>query len=269
VQKYLGREIQKGHGSVGHDSVEDAKACLDLLKQKCEKGPLWGTGEASCESIFKRLSRAVRPGASGVPGSDTRIGAVVDWGNPKRGPGSEAEVCIQCEDDDAVVEGVRVAVKGDADGRIVSGGGVDFVWARMRELEALRGWLKEDRMTKKEVSSGTAADPPTAENGANGQTPDDKADDVVNELNAAVARAVQRIRKIYDSLPSCTAFIVYSGGGDPREMSRLQSLQQQFKREYQTKKWDELSVQWTDTEEQALRQAVAVARAGIGLITVK
>ncbi|KAI7092453.1 hypothetical protein KC352_g40302, partial [Hortaea werneckii] len=31
AQKYLSREIQKGHGSTGHDSVEDAKACLDLV----------------------------------------------------------------------------------------------------------------------------------------------------------------------------------------------------------------------------------------------
>ncbi|KAK6437789.1 hypothetical protein LTR95_006019, partial [Oleoguttula sp. CCFEE 5521] len=29
-QKYLSREIQAGHGKTGHDSIEDAKACLDL-----------------------------------------------------------------------------------------------------------------------------------------------------------------------------------------------------------------------------------------------
>lgn len=48
-QKYLSREIQKGHGSTGHDSIEDARACLDLVKQKCEKGKAWGTSEASGE----------------------------------------------------------------------------------------------------------------------------------------------------------------------------------------------------------------------------
>ena len=57
AQKYLGREIQKGHGTKGHDSIEDAQACLDLVKMKCERGPQWGTSEATVESIFKRLKR--------------------------------------------------------------------------------------------------------------------------------------------------------------------------------------------------------------------
>ena len=52
-------------------------------------------------------------------------------------------------------------------------------------------------------------------------------------------------------------------------MSRLQAMQQQFKREYKTKKWDELSVKWTDTEEQELKQAAKDARAGIGFMSVK
>jgi RNA exonuclease 1 len=46
-------------------------------------------------------------------------------------------------------------------------------------------------------------------------------------------------------------------------------MQQQHKREYRIKKWDELSVKWTDTENQQLRKAVTVARAGVGFMTVK
>jgi RNA exonuclease 1 len=46
-------------------------------------------------------------------------------------------------------------------------------------------------------------------------------------------------------------------------------MQAQFKREYQIKKWDQLSVQWTDTEKQALKRALAVARDGVGFIAVK
>ncbi|KAG6020170.1 hypothetical protein E4U41_002935, partial [Claviceps citrina] len=42
AQKYLGREIQRG-GADGHNSIEDAQTCLDLVKQKCERGRLWGT----------------------------------------------------------------------------------------------------------------------------------------------------------------------------------------------------------------------------------
>jgi RNA exonuclease 1 len=35
--KWLSREIQN-KGALGHDSEEDARACLDLLKAKCTQG---------------------------------------------------------------------------------------------------------------------------------------------------------------------------------------------------------------------------------------
>jgi RNA exonuclease 1 len=77
------------------------------------------------------------------------------------------------------------------------------------------------------------------------------------------------LNQIYESLPPCSAFIVYSGSGDPREMRRLQDMQREFKRQYATTKWDELTVKWTDTEEQALKAAVKSARQGLGFMTVK
>ena len=56
-----------------------------------------------------------------------------------RGYGAAASVAIGCENDAEVVQGIARVVRGDDDGAAVAGGGVDFVWARMRELEALRG----------------------------------------------------------------------------------------------------------------------------------
>ena len=61
---------------------------------------------------------------------------------------------------------------------------------------------------------------------------------------------------------------MYSGTGDPREMARLQEMQRTFKREYATKKWDQLSVKWTDVEEQALKMACRKAREGLGFVTI-
>ncbi|KAJ8603173.1 hypothetical protein MRB53_042226 [Persea americana] len=118
----------------GHDSIEDARAALDLIKQKCQKGAQWGTPEATNESIFKRIGRSNRP--DGL----ARTGAVVDLGNPSRGAGSAAQVCIGCKTDDDVVRGVIDAAKGNAAVADLPGGGVDLVWARLRELERLRGW---------------------------------------------------------------------------------------------------------------------------------
>lgn len=274
AQKYLSREIQKNHGSTGHDSIEDARACLDLVKQKCEKGARWGTSDASGEPIFKRLGRSPKPknvqsGAS----EECRTSAVVDWGDPRRGHGSTATVSIGCENDDEVVQGVKSAVNGgdashsasDPDvNRRVAPTGVDFVWARFRELEAVRGWWNSTKTADlAQLRSNAIATSSQHENGNAMDQPSP------SDLSEAVARMVFRIKDVYAALPPCTAFIVYSGIGDPREFGRLQALQQQFRKEYQIKKWDELSVKWTDTEEQQLRNAVRKAREGVGFVVVK
>ncbi|MCJ1401930.1 hypothetical protein MMC11_005147 [Xylographa trunciseda] len=247
AQKYLGREIQRDHGSTGHDSIEDATACLDLVKQKCEKGVKWGTSEASGESIFTRLSRIHRPGTAKE--ADTyRLGARVDYGRKDQRNRGPEKLWIPCSDDEEVVAGVKRAVLGDDDGAVIPGGGVDFTWARLRDLENLRGWSNDNRNL---VSSSTPTPEPS-----------------LSELSLAVSQTVQNILSIHAILPPCTLFIVYSGTGDPKEMGRLQEMQRRFKREYAIKKWDELSVRWTDVEEQALRRACSKARQGVGFVTI-
>ncbi|KAK3691136.1 hypothetical protein LTR37_018840 [Vermiconidia calcicola] len=255
AQKYLSREIQKGHGSTGHDSIEDAKACLDLVKQKCEKGKAWGTSEASGESIFKRLGKYNRPKrdkVNQVGDDEPRVGAVVDWGEPARGYGAQAKVTIGCESDDQVVAGIKRAIEGDNDESKVPRGGVDFVFARLRELEAHRGWWNRSKTLDNDALRNN-----TASN--NDSTSDED----------VVAQIVAHIKRIYEDLPPCTALIVFSGSGDPRDLAEMQSMQQKYKEEFRVKKWDELSVKWTDDEEQKLRWACDKARKGIGFVTVK
>jgi RNA exonuclease 1 len=253
--KYLSREIQKGSGSTGHNSVEDARACLDLVKQKCEKGRLWGTSEAAGESIFKRIGRAIRPKRDKVNpiGEDEhRTGAVVDWGKPERGFGSQAKIAIGCESDADVVAGIKRALAGDETGQTMPKDGVDFVWARMRELEARQGWW----------NSSKGVDSDALRNSTMNSSTD-------RPLSDVVAQTSKYIREIYEALPPCTAFIVYSGSGDPRELSEMQAMQTKFKQEYKVKKWDQMSVKWTDVEDQKLRKACDKARKGVGFITVK
>lgn len=247
AQKYLGREIQKGHGSTGHDSIEDAVACLDLVKLKCEKGPNWGTNEATNEPIFKRLKRSSAPGSNRGGGEGNgRQGAIIDHGHPERNFGQMASYCVGCNTDSEIVAAVKRAVLGDDDGRYFPGGGVDFTWARLRELEVLRGWRNDDPVA-------TSPQP----------NPEPEA------LASAVAQTVLNVQQVWDCLPPCTLLIVYSGTGDPRDMARLQAIQRRYKKEFQTKKWDELSVKWTDVEEQALKAAVKKARSGLGLVAIK
>lgn len=253
AQKYIGREIQKGHGTQGHDSVEDARACLDLVKMKCERGPLWGTSEATVESIFKRLKRTSRAGSSRDANNEGKTGAIVDQGSPERNFGSMASHCIGCADDNGVVAGVKRAVLGDDDGSYIPGGGVDFTWARFQELAAFRGWWNDNR---RHISNHTAQD----------STPSTEPPSTA--LAEVVTKTISNIKAVRDVLPPCTLLVVYSGTGDPREMARLQEMQRTFKREYAVKKWDELSVKWTDAEEQALKAACRKAREGLGFVTI-
>ena len=254
AQKYLGREIQKGHGTQGHDSIEDARACLDLVKMKCERGPQWGTSEATVESIFKRLRRTPRAGSSVDASNEGKTGAIVDHGAPERNFGSMASYCIGCADDAEVVTGIKRAVLGDDDGSYVPGGGVDLTWARFQELAAFRGWWNENR---RHTSNHDSHD--STNTSANSPSP---------TLAASVTKTINHIKAVREIVPPCTLLVVYSGTGDPREMARLQQMQRTFKREYAIKKWDELSVKWTDDEEQALKMACRRAREGLGFVTI-
>lgn len=240
AQKYLSRDIQQS-ASAGHDSVEDAKACLDLIRQKCERGKAWGTADASGESIFKRLARS---GRSHTPGDDSavprRTGAMVDWAGNMGGFGSTAQVAIPCASDADVVAGVSRAVNGDTDGALVPKGGCDFVFARLRSLEFTRGW-----------SPAPAGFTPSS------------------ALGEAVKATVGCVTDIFAALPRRTALVVFSGSGPPGDMLAMQKRHALHKEEFLTKKWDELSVPWTDVEEQKLRKAVEKARLGTGFVGVK
>ncbi|KAI1820199.1 hypothetical protein F4861DRAFT_78177 [Xylaria intraflava] len=252
AQRFLKREIQNRTG--GHDSVEDAKASLDLVRQKCEKGKLWGHHESQGENLFRRLNRSgtsYRANGGAAATGGVRVGktsAMVDWGDPMKGAGAASTFPISCKSDEEVLKNVIRAVQGDPCGEEIPAGGVDFVFARFRELEAFQGWWNQNK------------NPDTQ------QVPDMSA----MSLEACVSNLALRIKRIHDALPKCTGFVVFSGSGDPRDMSRLQAMHSQFKKEYNPGvDWNDLTVKWTDVEEQALKKAVGVARNGIGFIGVK
>ncbi len=141
--KFLNREIQKGGGPVGgHNSIEDAKTCLDLVK-KCEKGKAWGSSESQGENLFKRLAAPVPPQEHCQARSYGRSAAWQelrsrDWGDLARSACSTATVKILQIGLGGRKLASSVLGKGDPDGLEVPGGGVDFVYARMRELEAIQ-----------------------------------------------------------------------------------------------------------------------------------
>ena len=212
AQKWLGRQIQKGHGVNGHDSVEDALACLDLVKGKCTKGPLWGATQAEKESIFKRIVRA----NPGDPIDMSTCGVIIDSEEHIGAYGAMGVKILAKQADNEVADAVQTAVEG---GNETPSGGFRITHATLRSRDA--------------------------------------------------GQVVKAIDQVYSSLPPCTLFIVYSGVGDLAELRRLQAMKRAHQQDFKTTKWDELSIKWTDTEEQAMRRAADEARKGVSFMCIK
>ncbi|RMD39616.1 hypothetical protein DV735_g5510, partial [Chaetothyriales sp. CBS 134920] len=233
TNKYLKREIQGGQQ--GHDSIEDARAALDLVILKCQKGPGFGIVDANGESIFTRLTRAGRKSA------------MVDYGNPERSFGQHATVKVGCQDDDDITRGLLDILHKENDDTSQQ---LSFIWGRLRDLEKARGWdSNKDRHN--------LPDP--------GLDEEDKAE----QIQTAATDTVRRLHSIYQALPASTVLLIYPGPGDMTEVLRLQNMHKEYQREFKVKKWDKLTVQWTDTEAQALRKAFDVARQGWSVLGIK
>ncbi|KAK9433452.1 hypothetical protein V1505DRAFT_362689 [Lipomyces doorenjongii] len=263
AQKFLKKEIQQFKN--GHDSAEDARTCIDLVKLKIEKGMEFGTCVPSTEPLLRRLARAA---VNTSRGAETRgvngRGVVVDYGNPAQWHGTDARTIVGCKNDEEVASGVVDSI-----------GQHDFVWARMREVEFNRGWVAYHGLKKERREKNLGENRDDKILGTNGTSEDSNivADERTNqsddEFFTSLINLNKRLERIWDSIPPATAMIIMSGSGDPREMSRLNAMRTQFTEEFKTKKWDEVSVKWTDTENQQLLEAAKVARAGVSFIAIK
>lgn len=129
VQKWLGYEIQKArplsgangetdNQVIGHDSEEDARAAVELLQKKLEKGPGFGEFQNDSEAIFDRMAR----------GPDSKVAAVVDHGAPGQWMAGRAKTSLGFRTDDEVVDGIIGSIDEH-----------DFLFGRMMDLSHALG----------------------------------------------------------------------------------------------------------------------------------
>ncbi|OXG10615.1 RNA exonuclease 1 [Cryptococcus neoformans Tu401-1] len=121
-QKWLQRDIQAGEN--GHDSEEDARACVDLLKMKLANGPDFGDSTNNMEPIVERIGRYM----DNSPES-RKTSAYCDYGDPRWLYGAKATTAVRCTSDDDVVNAVVKNVQSHT-----------FVFGRMMELSEAQGW---------------------------------------------------------------------------------------------------------------------------------
>jgi RNA exonuclease 1 len=217
AQKWLKRKIQEG--AAGHDSAEDAKTCIDLVKLKVQKGKDFGLFNVDTESLFARLKRR---------GIDS---AVIEYGN-RRGSfyGDKVRTCMSAQSDAEVVDGILEALQTNH----------GFVWSRMKEVETAAHWKDND---SEEASQ--------------------------EEMEPALFQLDANLKRLWEALPPCTALMVITGSGDPREMSRLFAKKRTYEAELKMKKWDNIEVKWMDADLQAYTLAVDKARTGLGFVVIK
>ncbi|KAG0364437.1 hypothetical protein BC939DRAFT_418742 [Gamsiella multidivaricata] len=244
--KWLQRRIQAG-GDKGHDSVEDARACMDLAKLKIREGPGFGEYNQDQESIFSRISRHTTPRSSAVIDRETFIGQ------------SAASTVIKAANDTEVVEAVAGAIQEH-----------NLVWARLRGMEINYGRGRPSPAeVDPEASAGTKASAPSTPHAPSADR--DETEATMEELLEAVKSIDKSIAKIIESLPENTAVIVTSGQGDLREVRRMQARQKNFQRLYNTLNLSAIPKedQFLDEDQKALEEAVNRAKHGVCFFMVR
>ncbi|KAK6200096.1 uncharacterized protein RJT21DRAFT_40255 [Scheffersomyces amazonensis] len=190
--KFLNRSIQDGEeNGEGHSSVEDAQACLDLVKLKIAEGKCFGVNIGEI-SLFKKISNDIS--------SEGFKSLWINYSDHKYQESyhepSENMVDVEyVNNDDEVVEKFLTHFN---DSR-------RFTLLSLRELEF--------NVLNPNI--------PEHYNGVR----DDKENLV--QLHEKLNR---RLETIYERLPANSLMIVYSIIGNPKEMFRLQGIRKQFQK---------------------------------------
>lgn len=237
AQKWLQRQIQ-ANIERGHDSAEDALACMDLIKLKLTKPVGFGEYEQDQESLFSRLQRFNNPKTSVLIDSDAFAG-------------QSATTTIRTHSDEEVVAAVPEAIKNH-----------NFVWARLRDIEINHG-----KVPVIELAEGQVADKGRLSKVSSG----DKVQASEEEIRQGLRSVDKSIEQIVNSLPPRTAVIVTSGQGDHREVSRLQQRQKKFMELYKTKNLSDIPKEehFLEADENLLAKAVDVAKSGVCFLKIK
>ncbi|ORY25328.1 hypothetical protein BCR39DRAFT_544313 [Naematelia encephala] len=233
AQKWLDREIQASDG--GHDSEEDARACVDLLKLKFANGPDFGSFADFGETIFERMTRFT-PDPERVPG---KTSAMIDTSIPRQSAGNKATTVVKCDNDDGVIQ----AMIDQAEKH-------DFVFGRLMELADVQGW-SSDKIT------GSSLDSDSPEK---------------LTIDQALANLDRRISNLHASLPPNTAFIILNGNSNPLPMLELTQRRQKWERLVKTT--GSISNvpegdRWLAEDDRALEARVSEAREGMAFFCVK
>ncbi|KAG0222198.1 hypothetical protein BGW42_006805 [Actinomortierella wolfii] len=241
AQKWLSRQIQAS-GDKGHDSREDALACMDLVKLKIEKGPEFGEYNQDQESIFARLQRFNIPRTSALIDADSFAG-------------QQATMTVKTKGDEEVLAALPKAIAEH-----------DFIFARLRALELNHGKIPEEM-----EANNKAAESMIDSGRANKVGSHEKVHATEEEIRNGARSIDESVAKIVEMLPSGTALVITSGHGDHREVSKLVARQKKFLQMYNTMSLSAIPEEdrFLEPDVEALALAVNKAKNGVSFLMVK
>lgn len=202
AEKFLEQKIQAGEQTgEGHSSIEDAKACLSLIKLKLHEGASFGLNFYET-SLFERLN-----GESEEPVRSL----IIDYNTPRgwHNDGDETKNYLkkaQVTNDDEVVDLFKSELEKTS-----------LTFLHLRELEYNSGWSPVPTNFDGFLSS--AVDPAT-----------DKISVPLSDQDRKMLwlKMNERLENIYSALPEKSLMLVSTGSGDTTELHRLQAVRRHF-----------------------------------------
>ncbi|XP_010493835.1 PREDICTED: small RNA degrading nuclease 5 [Camelina sativa] len=197
AKKFLAREIQLSES--GHDSVEDAKAAMDLALLKIKHGPDFGSPpEVRRKKLLAILNES---------GKST---SMIDNINIVKRYASESSNSIPVSCDDEALSKAMKEVKNKRS---------QFVWTQFSELNT----HFQSRANDPQNLNSRIAEMISLLT-CNNNTSRKKKNNVSLETKEILKKMNERVQSLYDALPTNAMFIVCTGHGDTSIVDRVRKM---------------------------------------------
>ncbi|KAI5311876.1 hypothetical protein L3X38_041049 [Prunus dulcis] len=199
ARKFLSKEIQQSGD--GHDSIEDARAAMELALLKIRHGPDFGTRPSL---IRKRLLT--------VLSESGKTSSIIDDVSIVKRYASELSHAVPVSSDDEAFSKAQKEARNDR---------VHFIWTQFSELNA---YFKKQAEDPEKLNGKLAEMISLLTCDKNSGNKKGIKCNLASELKEILKRVDTRIRTLYAALPTNAMIIVCTGHGDIATVYRLRKL---------------------------------------------
>ncbi|KAI3464606.1 hypothetical protein Pfo_021269 [Paulownia fortunei] len=198
TRKFLSREIQDSGN--GHDSVEDARATMELALLKIRHGPGFGL-----PSTFIRKKLLTLLSDSG------KTSSLIDNVSTVKRYASESSHAIPVSSDDEALSKARKEVKNDK---------VHFIWTQFTELFSyFKKQADDDENLNIKIAEMISLLTCSKSTGRKSITYN-----VTSELKNILSRIDDRVKSLYSCLPCNAMLVICTGHGDTAIVQKLRKI---------------------------------------------